>query len=82
MNGGMVIMLSRVAQSVWLRTGRPGDRDSIPGFFPVVSCFPTGYRAHPASYTVGTAGSFPGDKAVTGRDANRSLPYSAETKNI
>jgi hypothetical protein len=36
-------------------------------------------RAHPASCTMGTGGSFPGGKARPGRDADRSPP-SAEAK--
>jgi len=35
--------------------------------------------AHPASYQMGTRGSFPGSKA--GRDATHSPPSSAEVKN-
>jgi hypothetical protein len=33
-----------------------------------------------ASYTMGTGGSVPGDKAWPGRDADQSLPSSAEVK--
>jgi hypothetical protein len=36
--------------------------------------------AHPASYTVGTGGSFPGGKARPGRDADHSPHSSAEVK--
>jgi hypothetical protein len=43
-------------------------------------CVQTGSGAHPASCTVGTGGSFPGGKARPGRDADRSLPSSAEVK--
>jgi hypothetical protein len=35
-------------------------------------CFQTGPGAHPASYTTGTGGSFPGGKARPGRDADHS----------
>jgi hypothetical protein len=37
-------------------------------------------RAHPASYPVGTGGSFSGGKAA-GREADHSLPSSAGIKN-
>jgi hypothetical protein len=40
----------------------------------------TGSGAHPASYTMGTGGSFPGDKAGSGRHADHSPPSSAEVK--
>jgi hypothetical protein len=54
------ILLARI---VWLRTGRPGDRGSIPGrgkgFFSYNLCVQTGSVAQPASYTMGTGGSFP-----------------------
>jgi hypothetical protein len=43
-------------------------------------CFQTGSGAHPASYTVGTGGSFPGGKQRPERDADHSLPSSAEIK--
>jgi hypothetical protein len=44
-------------------------------------CVQTGSGAHPASYPVGTGGSFPGGKARPGRDADHSPPSSAEVKN-
>jgi hypothetical protein len=37
--------------------------------------------AHPASYPMGTGGSFPRGKAWPGRDADHSPPSSAEVKN-
>jgi hypothetical protein len=40
-------------------------------------CVQTGSGAHPASYTVGTGGSFTGGKARPGRDADHSPPSSA-----
>jgi hypothetical protein len=59
--------------------GRPGDRGSIAGrgerIFPVASV-QTGSGAHPASCRIGTGG-----KARPGRDADHSLPSSAEVKN-
>jgi hypothetical protein len=42
------------------------------------SCVQTGSGPHPASYPMGTGGSFPGGKARPGRDADHSLPSSAE----
>jgi hypothetical protein len=44
-------------------------------------CVQTGSGAHPASCTVGTGGPFPGAKARPGRDADHSLPSSAEVEN-
>jgi hypothetical protein len=44
-------------------------------------CVQTGSGAHPASYLMGTGGSFPGGKARPGRDADHSPPSSAEVKN-
>jgi hypothetical protein len=41
-------------------------------------CVQTGSGAHPASCTKGTGGPFPGDKVRPGRDADHSLPSSAE----
>jgi hypothetical protein len=43
-------------------------------------CVQTGSGANPASYPVGTGGSFPGGKARLGRDADHSPPSSAEVK--
>jgi hypothetical protein len=43
-------------------------------------CVQTGSGAHPASYTTGTGGSFPGGKVRPGRDADHSPPSSAEVK--
>jgi hypothetical protein len=44
-------------------------------------CVQTGSGAHPASYPMGTGGSFPGGKARPRRDADHSPPSSAEVKN-
>jgi hypothetical protein len=43
-------------------------------------CVQTGSGAHPASYPVGTGGSFSGGKARPGRDADHSPPSSADVK--
>jgi hypothetical protein len=44
-------------------------------------CVQIGSGAHPASYTMGTGGPFPGAKARPGRDADHSPPSSAEVEN-
>jgi hypothetical protein len=44
-------------------------------------CVQTGSEAHPASYTIGTGGPFPGGKVWPGRDADHSPPSSAEVMN-
>jgi hypothetical protein len=49
-------------------------------FFSIL-CVQTGSGAHPASYTMGTGGPFPGAKARPGRDADHSPPSSAEVVN-
>jgi hypothetical protein len=43
-------------------------------------CVQAGSGAHPASYTMGTGGSFTRGKARPGRDADHSPPSSAEVK--
>jgi hypothetical protein len=48
--------------------------------FPLTSV-QTGSGAHPASCTMGNGGPFPGGKARPGRDADHSLPSSAEVVN-
>jgi hypothetical protein len=55
----------------------PRQRQSV--FFSSL-CVQTGSGAHPASYTMGTAGSFPGGKARPGHDDDRSPPSSAEVE--
>jgi hypothetical protein len=44
-------------------------------------CVQIGSEAHPASCTIGTGGPFPGAKARPGRDADHTLPSSAEVEN-
>jgi hypothetical protein len=44
-------------------------------------CVQTDSGAHPASYTLGTGGPFPGVKAWPGRDADHSPLSSAEVEN-
>jgi hypothetical protein len=43
-------------------------------------CVQTGSGEHPASYSMGTGGPFPGGKARLGSDADHSPPSSAEVK--
>jgi hypothetical protein len=45
-----------------------------------LNCVQTGSGAHPASYTMGTGGSFPRGKAWLGRDADHSLSSNAQVK--
>jgi hypothetical protein len=74
---------SRVAQSVQcLTTGwTAGVRSPTEAEdFSSNLCVQTGSGAHPASYTVGTGGSFRGGKARPGRDADHSPPSGAEVK--
>jgi hypothetical protein len=60
------------------------DRGSIPdrgrGFF-FRPLRPDRLWGHPASYSMGTGGPFPGGKARSWRDADQSPPSSAEVKN-
>jgi hypothetical protein len=44
-------------------------------------CVQTGSGAHPASYTMGTGGPFPGGNARPGHDADHSPQSSAEVEN-
>jgi hypothetical protein len=44
-------------------------------------CVQTASGAHPASYPMGTGGSFHGGKARPESDADHSPPSSAEVKN-
>jgi hypothetical protein len=61
--------------SVWLRTGRPGDRGSIPGRGK--RCVQTGSVAQPASYPMGTGVLSPGVKR--GRDVTLTThPHLAQ----
>jgi hypothetical protein len=48
--------------------------------FSILHSFQTGSGAHPASYPMGTEGSFPGVKRP-GREADRSPTSNAEVKN-
>jgi hypothetical protein len=60
------------------------DRGSIRGRvedFSSSLCVQTDSEALTASFSVGTGGPFPGGKAWLGRDADHSLPSSAEIKN-
>jgi hypothetical protein len=75
--------VSRVAESVKCLTmdWTAGVRSPIEAEdFSSNLCIQTGSGAHPASYTVGTGGSFPGGKVQPGRDADHSPPSSAKVK--
>jgi hypothetical protein len=67
--------VSRVAQSVQCLTTDWTAEVRSPNLY-----VQTGSGAHPAPYTMGTGGSFPGGKARQRRDADHSLPSSAEVK--
>jgi hypothetical protein len=68
--------------SDWLQAGRPIDQSSGPGRVKnFLHCVQTGSGAHPASYPMGTGGSFPGVKRQ-GREADHSPPTSAEVKKM
>jgi hypothetical protein len=49
--------------------------------FSSILCVQTGSGAHPASCTMGTGGPFLGVKARPERDADHSLPSTAEVEN-
>jgi hypothetical protein len=60
-----------------------GSRVRFPagaGNFSILHRVQNGSRAHPASYPMGTRGSFPGGKAA-GREADHSPPSSAQVKD-
>jgi hypothetical protein len=46
-----------------------------------MKCVQIGSGPHPASYTMGGGGPFPGAKARPGRDADHTPASSAEVKN-
>jgi hypothetical protein len=57
----------RSRYSDWLRAGRPRGRSSSPGRgqeFSLLHVVHPDCGAHPASYPMGTGGSFPGSKAA------------------
>jgi hypothetical protein len=66
---------------VWLRDWTTGVRSPTEAEdFSSNLCVRTSSGAHPVSCSVGT-GSFPQGKVRSGRDADHSLPSSAEVKN-
>jgi hypothetical protein len=78
-----IVRMSPVAQSVQYLTAdwAAGVRSPTQAEdFPSNLCVQTGSGPHPASYTMGTGGSFPGGKARPGRDADHSPSSSAEVK--
>jgi hypothetical protein len=66
----------RSQNSVWLRTGRPNNRGSIPGrgerIFPVTSMPRPALGPTQPPVQMGTGGPFPGGKARPRRDADHS----------
>jgi hypothetical protein len=67
-----IVMIRGLTVGVW----SPAEAKA---FTPTL-CVQTGSGAHPASYTVGTGGSFPGGKARPERDADQSLVSTAGLK--
>jgi hypothetical protein len=64
------------AQSLWLRTGRPGfDSGQGQEVFLLLHSVETGFRAHAASYPVGTRAK------AAGHEADSSPPSAAKVKN-
>jgi hypothetical protein len=63
----LVVYRQRSRYSDWLRAGRPRIRSSSQKEgqkFSLLHSVQTGSEAHPASYPMGTGGSFPGGKAA------------------
>ena len=73
-------LFSRRRDSDWLRAGRQRSRSSSLGRVRDF-LFSMSSRLAPASYTMGTGGSFPEVKRP-GRKADHSPPTSAEVKKI
>jgi hypothetical protein len=69
------------AATGWMNGRSRFDPRQGPRIFSSSLCVQTGSGAHPASFTMGTASPFPGDKARPKRDANHSPPSSAEVVN-
>jgi hypothetical protein len=70
--------LSRYSDGLQVR--RPGFDSRQGPDFSLLHRIETGYRAHPASYPMGTWGSFPGVMGP-GREAEHSPQSSVEVKN-
>jgi hypothetical protein len=62
----------------WMTTGVRSPMDAE-NFYSSL-CVQTDSGANPASYLMGTGGSFPGGKARPGHDADNSPPSSAEVE--
>jgi hypothetical protein len=74
---------------MWYGTGLQAGRQDVwfpggAGSFSLHHCVQTRSGAHPASYTIGTRGYFPGGGGVKrpGGEADHSSPFSAEVKNV
>jgi hypothetical protein len=74
----VVIQFSRYSDG--LRAGRPGFDSRQGQDLSLLHSVQTGPEAHPASYPMGTGGSFPGVKQQ-GREADHSPPCNAEVEN-
>jgi hypothetical protein len=75
-------MFSLTVSSVGIVTGCiAGFRFTVGArYFSLLHSAQTGSGAHPASCPMDTGGSFPGGKAVSGRETDHSFPSSAEVK--
>jgi hypothetical protein len=74
----LIILMSDYGLDDWaIEVRSPTEAEN----FSSSPCVQTSSGAHPASYPMGTGGSFPGGKARPGRDADPSPPSSAEVKN-
>jgi hypothetical protein len=72
-SGGIVSDYGLDDRAIEVRSPTGSDFSSSP-------CVQNGSGAHPASYPMGTGGSFPVGKARPGRDADHSPPSSAEVE--
>jgi hypothetical protein len=70
----------RVAQVDVVTASGSTTKASFDSFIHSIKASRTDPGAHPASYSMGTGGSFLRGK-VTGREINRSPPFRAEVKN-
>jgi hypothetical protein len=59
-----ILMGAKIAQSGYGLGDQGLILDRGQGFFSLCHCMQTSSGAHPASYTVGTRGSFPGGKVA------------------
>jgi hypothetical protein len=76
---GVSGLLSRYSYSLGLRAGRPRFDFRQEDDFSLLHRDQSDSGAHPAPYTMGTGGSFPGDEAR--HEAVHSPPTSTDAKN-